>query len=188
MAQKDIKSRIGKSSLFSLVIEYKISYLGHFSDYMKGLSALFSCRVKCSEPLCFAPRFVAQLRAPHSVFAINRCHYERQMFFHFTAFHNRIRSSQLASEKHSQSFGGYFDVFLSARFFTLTIERRDLRKMTDKKQQAESVLSNTKIEQLSKQPIIESYVSKSEDGKWIIHKTIVTDIKPVTYFEKVLAN
>lgn len=25
-----------------------------------------------------------------------------------------------------------------------------------------------------------------EDGKWIIHKTIITDIKPLTYFEKVL--
>ena len=58
--------------------------------------------------------------------------------------------------------------------------------MTDKKQK-EASLSNTKIEQLAKQPIIESYVSKSEDGKWLIHKTIVTDIKPVSYFEKVLA-
>ncbi len=48
-------------------------------------------------------------------------------------------------------------------------------------------LSNIKIEQLSRQPILESSISKSEDGKWIIHKTIITDIKPVSYFEKVLA-
>ena len=47
-------------------------------------------------------------------------------------------------------------------------------------------LSNIKIEQLSRQPIIESSISKSEDGKWVIHKTIITDIKPVSYFEKVL--
>ncbi len=47
-------------------------------------------------------------------------------------------------------------------------------------------LSNIKIEQLSRQPILESSISKSEDGKWIIHKTIITDIKPVSYFEKVL--
>ena len=60
--------------------------------------------------------------------------------------------------------------------------------MTDKKQSKEASLSVTKIEQLLKQPIIESYVSKSEDGKWLIHKTTVTDIKPVSYFEKVLAN
>ena len=58
--------------------------------------------------------------------------------------------------------------------------------MSDKKQSKEASLSVTKIEQLLKQPIIESYVSKSEDGKWLIHKTTVTDIKPVSYFEKVL--
>ena len=50
----------------------------------------------------------------------------------------------------------------------------------------EIVLSPRKIEQLIKQPIIESQVGKSEDGKWIVHKTIITDIKPVSYFEKVL--
>ena len=60
--------------------------------------------------------------------------------------------------------------------------------MSDKKQSKEASLSVTKVEQLLKQPIIESYVSKSEDGKWLIHKTTVTDIKPVSYFEKVLAN
>ena len=59
--------------------------------------------------------------------------------------------------------------------------------MSDKKQQKQNGLSDLKIEQLSKQPIIESSVMKSEDGKWLIHKTIVTDIKPVSYFEKVLA-
>jgi hypothetical protein len=47
-------------------------------------------------------------------------------------------------------------------------------------------LSAVKIEQLSKQPIIESAISSSEDGKWIIHKTIITDIKPKNYFEKVM--
>jgi len=50
----------------------------------------------------------------------------------------------------------------------------------------QAVLSNQKVEQLSKQPIIESQISKSEDGKWLIHKTVITDIKPVAYFEKVL--
>jgi len=47
-------------------------------------------------------------------------------------------------------------------------------------------LSARKIEQLKKQPIIESVIIKSEDGEWIIHKTVITDIKPVSYFEKVL--
>lgn len=47
-------------------------------------------------------------------------------------------------------------------------------------------LSQTKIEQLNRQPVLETSVSKSEDGKWMIHKTIITDIKPVSYFEKAL--
>jgi hypothetical protein len=58
--------------------------------------------------------------------------------------------------------------------------------MAKDKEEKQVILSDQKIEQLSKQPIIESQVSKSEDGKWLIHKTIITDIKPVAYFEKVL--
>ena len=48
-------------------------------------------------------------------------------------------------------------------------------------------LTKLKLEQLNKQPILESFVTKSEDGKWIIHRTLITDIKPVGYIEKVLA-
>ena len=47
-------------------------------------------------------------------------------------------------------------------------------------------LSKTKIEQLNKMPVVETTISMSEDKKWIVHKTIITDIKPVSYFEKVL--
>ena len=47
-------------------------------------------------------------------------------------------------------------------------------------------LSKIKQQQLIRQPILETQISKSEDGKWIIHRTIITDIKPVSYFEKVL--
>jgi len=49
-------------------------------------------------------------------------------------------------------------------------------------------LSAVKIEQLNKQPIIETVISKSEDGRWVIHKTTITDIKPVSYFEKVMSS
>ena len=35
-------------------------------------------------------------------------------------------------------------------------------------------------------PVIESSVTKSEDGKWVIHKTVITDLKPVSYMEKVM--
>lgn len=47
-------------------------------------------------------------------------------------------------------------------------------------------LSEKKIEELRKQPVIETRVRKSNDGRWIIHQTKITDIKPVNYFEKVL--
>ena len=47
-------------------------------------------------------------------------------------------------------------------------------------------LDERKVEQLNKQPIVESTIRRSEDGKWIVHKTTITDIKPVAYFEKVL--
>ena len=154
----------------------------HFYQSTKGLYALFSCRVACSEPQRSAPRSISSIRTPQApcfIFEIRRCHYS-------TMFRNHKRSSHLASEKHLR-FMKNLDVFLSARFI-LIIERRYLRKMSDKKQSKEASLSVTKIEQLLKQPIIESYVSKSEDGKWLIHKTTVTDIKPVSYFEKVLAS
>lgn len=47
-------------------------------------------------------------------------------------------------------------------------------------------LSEKKIEELRKQPIIETKVRKSNDGNWVIHQTKITDIKPVSYFERVL--
>jgi len=50
----------------------------------------------------------------------------------------------------------------------------------------QAVLTSQKVEQLSRQPVLETQVQKSQDGKWIVHKTIITDIKPVAYFEKVL--
>ena len=44
-------------------------------------------------------------------------------------------------------------------------------------QQAEAVvLSEKKVEQLAKQPIIESFVSRSQDGRRVVHKTVITDI------------
>jgi hypothetical protein len=49
-------------------------------------------------------------------------------------------------------------------------------------------MTSRKIEQLKKQPIIETVITKSEDGEWVLHKTVITDIKPVSYFEKVLEN
>ena len=35
-------------------------------------------------------------------------------------------------------------------------------------------------------PIVETQLSMSKDKKYVIHKTIITDIKPVKYWEKVM--
>tara|TARA_B100000315_G_C14431153_1_gene520177 strand:+ start:503 stop:715 length:213 start_codon:yes stop_codon:yes gene_type:complete len=40
------------------------------------------------------------------------------------------------------------------------------------------------IVKLAKMPQIENQIRKSEDGKWVIHKTIITDIKSIKYYEK----
>ncbi|MAG78655.1 hypothetical protein CL616_04800 [archaeon] len=47
-------------------------------------------------------------------------------------------------------------------------------------------LTPKKIEDLMKQPVIEANMFKSMDGKWFIHKTTTTSIKPIEYINKVL--
>ncbi|MBI2138784.1 hypothetical protein HYU13_04295 [Candidatus Woesearchaeota archaeon] len=47
-------------------------------------------------------------------------------------------------------------------------------------------LTQSKIEQLNKMPIVESFVTKSDDGKWVIHKTTITSIKSINYYKKML--
>ena len=36
------------------------------------------------------------------------------------------------------------------------------------------------------EPIIESKITKSKDGKWIIHETTIVDIKPVAHLKEIL--
>lgn len=69
------------------------------------------------------------------------------------------------------------------------LNEREVKMQKDYKKEIKADTGNfskIKQEQFNRQPIIESSVAKSEDGKWIIHKTTITDIKPVSYFEKVL--
>lgn len=35
-------------------------------------------------------------------------------------------------------------------------------------------------------PKTECFVNLSKDKKWVIHKTVITDIKPVSYYKKVM--
>jgi len=47
-------------------------------------------------------------------------------------------------------------------------------------------LTDKKEEQLKKMPSIEFNVSISKDKRYIVHKTTITDIKPIQYYQKVL--
>ncbi len=46
-------------------------------------------------------------------------------------------------------------------------------------------LTNTKEDQLRKMPIVQARVFKSKNGKFLVHKTIITDIKPLEYYKVV---
>ena len=57
------------------------------------------------------------------------------------------------------------------------------------KSQQELFQKNIDIEKLkqSNQPILKTSIRKSNDGKWVIHETIIIDIKPIAYIEKCIA-
>ncbi len=35
-------------------------------------------------------------------------------------------------------------------------------------------------------PLLETHISISKDGKYIIYKTVIVDIKPIGYYRKVM--
>jgi len=47
-------------------------------------------------------------------------------------------------------------------------------------------LGNKTEERLKKMPKIESFITKSKDGKFLIHRTVITNIKPAAYYKAVL--
>jgi len=50
------------------------------------------------------------------------------------------------------------------------------------------IIGDKKLRNLKQMPNIETRVSKSKDGKWIINKTTITSIKPTQYFQAVISN
>jgi len=49
-------------------------------------------------------------------------------------------------------------------------------------------LSNKKEDQLRKMPIIQSRMKSSRNGKYIIQQTVITNVKPIEYYQAILAN
>lgn len=50
------------------------------------------------------------------------------------------------------------------------------------------IIGDKKLEQLKKMPAIQTFIFKSRDGKFIVNKTTITDIKPIHYYHAVLEN
>lgn len=48
------------------------------------------------------------------------------------------------------------------------------------------MLSEKKEQQLKEMPTINTKISKSKDGKFLIHKTEIVTIKPTAYFEAII--
>lgn len=49
-------------------------------------------------------------------------------------------------------------------------------------------LTSKKEDQLRKMPLIQSRIKASKNGKYIISQTVITSIKPIEYYNAVLAN
>ena len=49
-------------------------------------------------------------------------------------------------------------------------------------------LSNRKEEQLRRMPHIQSRIKVSRNGRYIIQQTVITNIKPIEYYQTILAN
>ena len=49
-------------------------------------------------------------------------------------------------------------------------------------------LTNKKEEQLRQMPLINTRITKSKDGRFLIHKTEIVNIRPMAYYEAVLSD
>lgn len=50
------------------------------------------------------------------------------------------------------------------------------------------VLTNKQEHRLKDMPIIETRISRSKDGKYLLHRTVITTIRPISYYEAILAD
>jgi hypothetical protein len=49
-------------------------------------------------------------------------------------------------------------------------------------------LTNKKEKQLRKMPIIQNVIRKSKDGRFLIHKVVITTIRPMAYYKAIMDN
>ena len=53
-------------------------------------------------------------------------------------------------------------------------------------QRRKTTMENKTKEYEKNKPIVETQISKSKDGKYLLHVTKITDIKPIGYYTKVM--
>jgi hypothetical protein len=49
-----------------------------------------------------------------------------------------------------------------------------------------AMIGEKKLEQLKRMPLIESKVFKTPDNRFIVHKTIISQVKPVEYYQAII--
>ena len=49
-------------------------------------------------------------------------------------------------------------------------------------------LTNKKEEQLRKMPLIQNVIRRSKDGRYLIHKIVITTIRPMAYYKAIMDN
>ena len=54
------------------------------------------------------------------------------------------------------------------------------------KKELRNGVSGSPNREFENKPIVETQLIMSKDRKYVIHKTVITDIKPVKYWEKVM--
>lgn len=47
-------------------------------------------------------------------------------------------------------------------------------------------LTNKKEEQLRQMPVINTKITKSKDGKYLVHRTEIVTIRPMAYYEAIV--
>jgi hypothetical protein len=50
------------------------------------------------------------------------------------------------------------------------------------------VLTPKQEQRIKEMPIIETRITKSKDGKYLLHRTTMTTIRPMSYYEAIIAD
>ncbi len=48
-------------------------------------------------------------------------------------------------------------------------------------------MKKTTVKKVQRMPYIETKYEKSKDGHYLVHRTIITTVRPIEYFEKILS-